>query len=70
LAYFVVGLKLYLLAYRSLGIFYENVVNRFLRDVVAAARPVSASVVGEFNPRGGLTSTITASWSRKRGARR
>ncbi|MCC6858085.1 MAG: NADPH-dependent 7-cyano-7-deazaguanine reductase QueF [Bryobacterales bacterium] len=64
------SLKLYLLAYRSLGIFYENVVNRFLRDVVAAARPVSASVVGEFNPRGGLTSTITASWSRKRGARR
>jgi 7-cyano-7-deazaguanine reductase len=62
------SLKLYLLAYRNLGIFYENVVNRFLRDVVKAARPVSAEVVGEFTPRGGLQSKVTASWSRKRGA--
>jgi len=63
------SLKMYLLAYRNLGIFYENVVNRFLRDVVASARPVSATVVGEFTPRGGLESKITATWSRKRGHR-
>lgn len=63
------SLKLYLLAYRNMGIFYENVVNRFLRDVVAAARPISASVTGEFTPRGGLHSKITATWSRKRGHR-
>jgi 7-cyano-7-deazaguanine reductase len=63
------SLKMYLLAYRNLGIFYENVVNRFLRDVVAAARPVSATVVGQFTPRGGLNSKITANWSRKRGNR-
>jgi 7-cyano-7-deazaguanine reductase len=56
------SLKMYLLAYRNLGIFYENVVNRFLRDVVAAARPVSATVTGEFTPRGGLHSRITAVW--------
>jgi len=56
------SLKMYLLAYRSLGIFYENVVNRFLGDVVAAAKPVSATVVGEFTPRGGLQSKITASF--------
>ncbi|MGH9326910.1 MAG: preQ(1) synthase [Terriglobia bacterium] len=61
------SLKLYTLAYRNLGIFYENVVNRFLRDVVVAASPVSAQVVGEFTPRGGLQSRVTASWSRKRG---
>ena len=59
------SLKMYLLAYRSLGIFYENVVNRFLRDVVAATRPVRATVIGEFTPRGGLHSTITAQWSRR-----
>ena len=35
------SLKMYLLAYRDLGIFYENVVNKFLRDVVRAARPVA-----------------------------
>jgi 7-cyano-7-deazaguanine reductase len=58
------SLKLYLLAYRNLGIFYENVVNRFLRDVVAAAKPLSATVTGEFTPRGGLHSKITAAWTK------
>jgi 7-cyano-7-deazaguanine reductase len=59
--------KLYLLAYRNLGIFYENAVNRILRDVVAAARPVSVTVTGEFTPRGGISTRVTASWSKKRG---
>jgi len=63
------SLKMYVLAYRNLGIFYENVVNRFLRDVVAAARPVSATVTGEFTPRGGLHSKVTATWTRNRGGR-
>jgi len=63
------SLKMYMLAYRNLGIFYENVVNRFLRDVVAATKPVSATVIGEFTPRGGLHSKVTATWTRKRGAR-
>ncbi len=61
------SLKTYMLTYRNLGIFQENAVNRFLRDVVRAAKPVSASVTGEFTPRGGVYSKITASWSRKRG---
>ncbi|MGH9353368.1 MAG: preQ(1) synthase [Terriglobia bacterium] len=64
------SLKMYTLAYRNLGIFYENVVNRFLRDVAAAAEPVSATVIGEFTPRGGLQSKITATWAarKRRGA--
>jgi len=61
------SLKMYELAYRHLGIFYENVVNRFLRDIVAAAKPVSATVIGEFTPRGGIYTKVTASWSKKRG---
>ena len=56
------SLKMYTLAYRNLGIFYENVVNRVLRDVVKACKPVSASIVGEFTPRGGLHSRISASY--------
>ena len=36
--------------------------NRFLGDVVAAARPASATVIGEFNPRGGISTKVTASW--------
>jgi|HigsolmetaAR202D_1030399.scaffolds.fasta_scaffold34499_2 7-cyano-7-deazaguanine reductase len=61
------SLKMYMLAYRNLGIFQENVVNRFLRDIVDACKPVCATVTGEFTPRGGVYSKITASWSRKNG---
>lgn len=65
------SLKMYLLAYRSLGIFYENAVNRMLRDIVAAIRPVSCSVNGEFTPRGGLITSVVARWPIvKSGARR
>ena len=58
------SLKMYLLAYRNLGIFYENAVNRILEDIVKACHPVKASVVGEFNPRGGLVSTVEAHFPR------
>jgi 7-cyano-7-deazaguanine reductase len=54
------SLKDYILGYRNLGIFYENVVNRILEDVVRACRPVWASVTGEFNPRGGIKSVVEA----------
>jgi 7-cyano-7-deazaguanine reductase len=60
------SLKGYLLAYRNLGIFYENAVNRILEDVVRACRPASAVVRGEFNPRGGLRSTVEARYPRPR----
>ena len=61
------SLKTYMLAYRNLGIFQENAVNRFLRDVVKAAKPMQATVVGKFTPRGGVYTRISANWSRKRG---
>lgn len=63
------SLKMYMLAYRNLGIFQENVVNRFLRDVVKAAKPITATVTGEFTPRGGVYTAVTATWSRRRGQR-
>jgi 7-cyano-7-deazaguanine reductase len=59
------SLKMYILGYRNLGIFYENAVNRILKDVVKACDPVRASVVGEFSPRGGLESTVRASYPRR-----
>jgi len=59
------SLKYYLLGYRNLGIFYENAINRILKDLVAACRPVSASVTGEFNVRGGMKSVIEARYARK-----
>ena len=59
------SLKLYLQAYRNLGIFYENAVNRILDDIVAACLPERATVVGDFNPRGGIRSVIEVSFPRK-----
>ena len=56
--------KYYVLAYRDLGIFYENVVNRMLADIVRTIDPVEAEIVGEFTPRGGLHSTVTATHRR------
>jgi len=64
------SLKHYILAYRNLGIFYENAVNCILRDVVKACRPVWAEVRGEFTPRGGLRTTVTARYERSRRRRR
>lgn len=58
------SLKMYMLAYRNLGIFQENVVNRFLADIVKACHPVSATLIGRFWVRGGVETTVTASWSR------
>ena len=54
------SLKNYMNAYRSLGIFYENAVNRILQDIVQACHPKLATVRGEFNVRGGMRSVIEA----------
>ena len=59
------SLKMYTLAYRNLGIFQENIVNRFLADVVRACDPVEATVVGDFTPRGGISTRVTASYKKK-----
>jgi 7-cyano-7-deazaguanine reductase len=56
------SLKMYVHAYRNVGIFYENAVNRMLHDVVKACQPIWATVVGEFTARGGLSSRIEAKY--------
>jgi 7-cyano-7-deazaguanine reductase len=59
------SLKGYILAYRNIGIFYENAVNRMLKDFTAAAKPKWCRVTGEFATRGGMHSTITAEFGKK-----
>ena len=61
------SLKEYLLTYRNLGIFQENIVNQVLEDVVKAAKPVWAVVKGEFRPRGGIGTVVEARWPRPKG---
>src|SRR5882757_469764 len=59
------SLKEYLLTYRNLGIFQENIVNQVLEDVVRSAKPVWAIVEGDFRPRGGIGTKVEARWPRK-----
>jgi len=55
------SLKLYLWSFRDEGAFHEDVINRILDDLVRACRPKSMTVIGDFNIRGGIHTTITAS---------
>jgi len=56
------SLKYYLMQYRNVGIFYEHVVNRILDDLVAKLKPKSMKVTGDFTTRGGIDSTVSASY--------
>ena len=58
------SLKEYLFTYRNLGIFQENIVNQVLDDVVKACNPVWAKVVGDFRPRGGISTIVEAFYPR------
>ena len=55
------SLKLYLQAFRNEGIFYENVTNRILDDLVAVMQPRRITLVAHFTPRGGISSRIAVS---------
>ena len=56
------SLKLYLWSYRDEGAFHEEVINRILDDLVEACRPKTMTVVGDFNVRGGIHTTVTAEY--------
>ncbi|RLC02609.1 MAG: 7-cyano-7-deazaguanine reductase [Deltaproteobacteria bacterium] len=57
------SLKYYLMQYRNVGIFYEHVVNRILDDLVAMMKPKSMKVTGDFTSRGGIDTTVCASYN-------
>lgn len=58
--------KMYALFYRNIGIFHEHVANKILDDFVAACRPRYAKLTAEFNPRGGIKTTVSRSYPRPR----
>ncbi len=64
------SLKLYIQAFRNQGIFYEDVVNVILDDLVRAVHPRRMTVEGRFNVRGGISSVVTASYEAPAGGRR
>ena len=57
------SLKLYFVSYRNEGSFHETAINKILDDLVAAAKPRTMKIVGEFNVRGGIRTTVTACYS-------
>jgi 7-cyano-7-deazaguanine reductase len=58
------SLKLFFVAFRNVGIFTENVVNRILKQVVKDAKPKWAEVTGRFAARGGMEAVITARYGK------
>lgn len=59
------SLKLYLTAYRNIGIFHEHVVNRIVDDIVKACNPRYLKLKGIFNIRGGIRTTVEREYVRE-----
>lgn len=60
------SLKLYLWSYRDEGGFHEKVVNQICDDLAAVCKPRKMKVVGDFNVRGGIHTTVTVEYTRGR----
>ncbi len=56
------SLKLYLQQFRNEGIFYENITNRILDDMVALLRPRRMTLIASFTPRGGISTNVTVEY--------
>ena len=56
------SLKLYLWSYRNEGAFHEKVINNILDDLVEVSSPRWMEVIGAFNVRGGIHTTVSASY--------
>jgi 7-cyano-7-deazaguanine reductase len=58
------SLKLYLQQFRNEGIYYEAATNRILDDLAAVVGPRRMTLSAAFTPRGGITTTVTASYQK------
>jgi 7-cyano-7-deazaguanine reductase len=56
------SLKLYIAAYRNVGIFHEHVANRVMDDLVQATRPKKLRLSADFNVRGGIHTVVKAGY--------
>ena len=60
------SLKLYFWAFREQGAFHEDVTNRVLDDLVNCLDPRQITVVSKWNVRGGIETTVRASYASPR----
>lgn len=56
------SLKLHLQGYRNEGIYYEDVTNRILDDLVESCQPRAMEVESRWSTRGGIHSVINVSY--------
>ena len=56
------SLKFYLQSYRNDGIFYENVTNTIVNDLVAVLDPRWLELKAKFSPRGGIATNVIVEW--------
>ncbi len=56
------SLKMYLQSFRNEGIFYENVTNTILDELVALLQPRFMTLLAEFSTRGGIATNVTATY--------
>ena len=59
------SLKMYTIFFRDIGIFHEHLVNKMMDDLVIAVKPRWMKIRAVFNPRGGITTTVTREFKRK-----
>jgi len=57
--------KMYTIFFRNIGIFHEHLVNKMLEDFVSAVKPRWIKITGAFNPRGGITTTVSREYKAK-----
>lgn len=58
--------KIYTIFYRDIGIFHEHLINKMLEDFVKAVKPRWVKIRGEFNPRGGIQTTVSREYKNKK----
>ncbi len=59
--------KMYTIFFRNVGIFHEHLINKMMEDFVSACKPRRVKITGEFNPRGGIKTTVTREFVSKEG---
>ncbi len=56
------SLKYYMIEFRNRGMFYEQVTNQILDDLVGLLHPRRMTVAGDFSVRGGIKTVVTAKY--------
>lgn len=57
--------KMYTIFYRNIGIFHEHLINKMLEDFIDCCRPRWLKITGVFNPRGGITTTVSREYKKE-----